>query len=149
MNFSASFVAERTWSRENNMAKMTIWAEYTIRGSSNEILMRVAHQQPKSRTNSRIFDRFASAYQNEFRRLKSVIAPHKDDAAVIKDLNTMVTDRNMSVHCNVLQLNERVLAIRRLFCEYSNLQRTFFEQYTIIQNYESLKDLFPDRFQDL
>jgi hypothetical protein len=149
MNDRASFESKRKSSSDNTTADIAIWAGQIIRGSSNEILMRVARQQPKSRTKSRIFDRFAVTYKDEFQRLKSVIAPQKDDAAVIEDLNTMVTHRNVSIHCNVLQLNERVLAIRRLFCEYSNLQRTFFKQYTIIQNYERLKSLFSDQFQDL
>ena len=66
-----------------------------------------------------------------------------------KELDRMVTCRNIHVHCTIDVQDERVLALKALFDRRSSLQVTFFHEHTLLQNYLKLKQEFPDRFRDL
>ena len=135
--------------RKRDSKNAEIWAEQSIRNTVNEILLRVSGQRPKSTTDSDDCKNFSPLDPHDFRRLKHALGTDRSMEIVTKALDSLVDHRNMPVHWKMHELNKRVLVIQKLFDRHSNLQGTFSEQYTVIQNYESLKSLFPDRFQDL
>ena len=135
--------------RKRDSKNAEIWAEQSIRNTVNEILLRISGQRLKSTADSVEFKNFSPLGPDDFSRLKDAIGTDHNMEIVKKALDSLVDHRNMPVHWKMHELNKRVLTIQKLFDRHSDLQRTFIEQYTVIRNYESLKSLFPDRFQDL
>ena len=123
-----------------------VWAELSIKNTANEILMRIARDQPKKKDASSMFTKFSKDHEDDFRSLKARIGCGRSVPVFIEFLDSLVLARNLTVNCKVVELDENVSRLQKLAEQRPSLQHKFVNQYTIIDNYQIFKSMFPSCF---